>query len=190
MQTSSTLRADVYVAPRIPIAIRYNGEESLFSPISCTLIHGSSEAVLVDTPISIQQTEELAAWIKEVIPGKKLKYIYITHGHGDHFFGIPILQKHFPGVKSIATPGTVAHMEQQLEPQWWDGAWLKYFPNNQIATPVVIADPLDSDEFEIDGKVLRLYEVGHTDTFDTTVLHVPDLDLVIAGDAVYGDVHQ
>ncbi|MFC8244697.1 hypothetical protein [Streptomyces chartreusis] len=29
----------------------------------------------------------------------------------------------------------------------------------------------------------------HTDTDHTTVLHIPDLDLVVAGDAVYNDVH-
>jgi glyoxylase-like metal-dependent hydrolase (beta-lactamase superfamily II) len=32
--------------------------------------------------------------------------------------------------------------------------------------------------------------VGHTDTDGTTVLHVPDMGLVIAGDAAYNGVHQ
>ena len=32
--------------------------------------------------------------------------------------------------------------------------------------------------------------VGHTDTDDTTALHVPDLGLVVAGDSVYNGVHQ
>jgi len=33
-------------------------------------------------------------------------------------------------------------------------------------------------------------EVGHTDTHDTTVLHVPAIGLVVAGDAAYNGVHQ
>ena len=33
-------------------------------------------------------------------------------------------------------------------------------------------------------------EVGHTDTDDTTVLHVPSIGLVVAGDVVYNGVHQ
>jgi len=33
-------------------------------------------------------------------------------------------------------------------------------------------------------------EVGHTDTDDTTVLHVPAIGLVVAGDAAYNGVHQ
>ena len=35
-----------------------------------------------------------------------------------------------------------------------------------------------------------IVEVGHTDTDDTTVLHVPDLDLVVAGDVIYNGVHM
>lgn len=55
-----------------------------WSPISCTLIQGPSSAVLVDTPISIKQTEVLAAWIKQTAPEKQLKFIYTTHAHEDH----------------------------------------------------------------------------------------------------------
>ena len=33
-------------------------------------------------------------------------------------------------------------------------------------------------------------EVGHTDTDDTTVLHVPSIGLVVAGDVAYNGVHQ
>ena len=35
-----------------------------------------------------------------------------------------------------------------------------------------------------------MVEVGHTDSDDTTVLHVPDLELVVAGDAIYNGVHM
>ena len=35
-----------------------------------------------------------------------------------------------------------------------------------------------------------MVEVGHTDTHDTTVLHVPAIGLVVAGDAAYNGVHQ
>ncbi|MBM0276250.1 MBL fold metallo-hydrolase [Micromonospora tarensis] len=38
------------------------------------------------------------------------------------------------------------------------------------------------------GKLVAI-EVGHSETDGTTVLHVPSLDLVVAGDAVYNGVH-
>lgn len=190
MASTTMLRADIYVSSRLPIAIKRNGEQSFFSPITCTLIHGPTEAVLIDTPISTSQTGDLVQWTRERIPNKSLKYIYITHGHGDHFFGIGTIRKQWPGARAIATEGTVAHMKQQLEPQWWDDAWLKFFPGDQIATPVELATPLTTNQFHIDGHALDIFEVGHTDTHDSTFVHVPDLSLVVAGDTVYGDVHQ
>lgn len=187
---SSILQADVYVSSRLPLATRRGGEPSYFSPISCTLIHGDFEAVLVDTPISILQTEDLARWIKETAPGKDLRYIYITHGHGDHWFGISVLRKHWPNVRAVATVGTIKHMHEQLKPETFDGLWLTLFPGNQIHPNPEVPTALDSPTFQLEGNVLQPVEVGHTDTYNTTVLHVPSIRLVVAGDAVYGDMHQ
>jgi len=76
----SALRADVWTSSRLKLAIQRKGEDSWFSTISCTLIQGDTGAVLVDTPISIQQTEDLIKWIRDTARGKELKYMYITHG--------------------------------------------------------------------------------------------------------------
>ena len=81
-------------------------------------------------------------------------------------------------------------METQLTPARFEGLWLKYFPGDQIAQPQVPAEPMNSSTFQIDGHECRAVEVGHSDTYDTTVLYVPSIHLVVAGDVVYGDVHQ
>ncbi|KAI5356937.1 putative metallo-beta-lactamase, ribonuclease Z/Hydroxyacylglutathione hydrolase [Septoria linicola] len=70
-----SLRASVYVAPAIPFVKAdgsRGGPTGSWSPISCTLIHGEKEAVLVDTPITNAQNEDLIKWIEETIPSKKL----------------------------------------------------------------------------------------------------------------------
>ena len=43
---------------------------------------------------------------------------------------------------------------------------------------------------DLEGPPLDVIEVGHTDTDDASVLHLPDLNLVVAGDAIYNGVHQ
>jgi glyoxylase-like metal-dependent hydrolase (beta-lactamase superfamily II) len=120
----------------------------------------------------------------------ELAAIYITHGHADHFLGISILQSKFPGVKVVATRGTVLYMKQQIEPGFFGCFWEKFFPE-QLPELVMTAETLPDDgKFELEGHVLQAVEVGHTDTTDTTVLWVPDLKLAVCRDVVYGDVHQ
>ena len=42
----------------------------------------------------------------------------------------------------------------------------------------------------LEGHELVIVEVGDTDSSDTTVLHVRDLGLVVAGDVIYNGVHM
>jgi hypothetical protein len=46
------------------------------------------------------------------------------------------------------------------------------------------------NRFTLEGHELVIVEAGTTDSDDTTVLHVPDLDLVVAGDVIYNGVHM
>lgn len=159
----TALRAAVYVAPPIPFKNPGNGREGgIWSPISCTLIYSDKEAVLVDTPITIQQTTDLITWIKEIAPNRKLSYIYITHGHGDHFFGIPILLEHFTDAQPVATTATLRHMEQQIEDKVYNTTWESRFPG-QIHRPFVLAKQLPSEnEFYLEDKwQFQAVEVGH-----------------------------
>jgi glyoxylase-like metal-dependent hydrolase (beta-lactamase superfamily II) len=163
------------------------GKESLmWVANSSTLIHGEHDAVLVDTFLTVDQSKGLADAI--VASGKTLKAIYVTHAHGDHFFGIRVLQDRFPNVKALATPEVVAKMKLQITPEKLNDRWRKLFPN-QISDVISVADPLEVNEIDLEGSKLVVVRVGHTDTDDTTCLHVPSIGLVLAGDAVYNGTH-
>jgi hypothetical protein len=66
--------------------------------------------------------------------------------------------------------------------------WDRVFPG-QIADAEVDVSVVDERGFELEGVVLLPVEVGHTDTDATTMLHVPEIGLVVAGDVVYNGVH-
>src|SRR3984885_4442981 len=69
-------------------------EQWSWVPTSATLIFGERDAVLVDAFLTVEQAAALVDWV--AASGKNLTTIYITHGHGDHFFGIGALQNRFP----------------------------------------------------------------------------------------------
>ncbi|KAF4414804.1 metallo-beta-lactamase domain [Fusarium acutatum] len=194
MTTQTPLRFAVHVASPIPCVDIVNNIDKghTWSPISCTLVYSDTEAVLVDTPITIDQTKELIAWIEKIAPNRKLSYIYITHGHADHFLGLSQLIQHFPEAVALATKATVQHIEQQLDEEYFSSTWGSFFPGGQIYEPVTRPKSLpDSNEFLLQGRWLfKAVEVGHSDTYDSTVLWVPDLKLAVCGDVIYGDVHQ
>jgi glyoxylase-like metal-dependent hydrolase (beta-lactamase superfamily II) len=157
-----------------------------FSPVSSTLIYGQRDAVLVDTFITVDQNDVLVDWVRA--SGKNQTTIYITHGHGDHWFGIGALLERFPGAKAVASPSVVKMMNEQ-SPEALRAQWQKLMPG-QITERIVGAEELSGNVIELEGQELFVVEVGHTDTHDTTVLHVPTIGLVVAGDAVYNGVHQ
>jgi len=158
----------------------------MWSPITSTLIMGRRDAVLIDPPLTTTQAAEVGDWI--AASGRELRQIYITHGHGDHWFGaIPLLQR-FPGVTVRATEGTAKLMEAQNDPQFRADFWDRVFPG-QVPAGDLDVTLVDESGFELDGVPLVPIEVGHTDTDATTMLHVPEMSLLVAGDVVYNGVH-
>ena len=153
---------------------------------TATLIYGEREAVLVDTFTTIEQNEELIDWVRGF--DRNLTYVYVTHGHGDHCFGVKQLQEAFPGVRAVATAGTVEACRQQGSQEFVDSFWGALFPG-QIPMPQVAPEALDGDGFELEGHRLEVIETGFTDTLDSTALWVPDLRLLVAGDVAYNGIH-
>lgn len=161
-----------------------DGSPLVSSPLASTLIFGERDAVLVDAPYTHDQIRQVGDWVEK--SDKHLVAIYATHAHGDHWFGTAALQDRFGDAVAYATPGTIAAMHRALDGR---AAWDNDFPGLIPPSPVVYT-PTPTDGLTLEGQQLVPVEVGHTDSDDTTVLHVPSIGLVVAGDAVYNGVHQ
>jgi glyoxylase-like metal-dependent hydrolase (beta-lactamase superfamily II) len=87
---------DVYVTALEPTASDDpppGARELLWQPTSATLISGQQDAALVD-PLLVHQARDLADWV--AASGKNLTAVYVTHGHGDHWFGLSVILERFP----------------------------------------------------------------------------------------------
>jgi glyoxylase-like metal-dependent hydrolase (beta-lactamase superfamily II) len=151
-----------------------------------TLIHGDTDAVLVDTFLTADHTRDLIDWI--AASGKNLTAIYVTHAHGDHFFGLGMLKERFPGARALATAGVIEGMRHQISPEYVAAFWNARFPN-QLPERLIVAGEIPEAGINLEGHALVPVRLGHTDTADTTCLHVPSIGLVVAGDAVYNGIH-
>jgi len=185
---TTSLKWDVLVTKREGLSrdLPPGKEQWMWVPTSATLISGERDAVLVDAFLTVEQAHALAEWV--AASGKNLTTIYLTHGHGDHFFGVGTILDRFPNARAVATPGVVKVMRQQASPEFVASFWNARFPG-QIPEPLVVAQELEGNVIDLEGHDLVAIEVGHTDTDNTTCLHVPSIDLVVAGDVAYNDDH-
>jgi glyoxylase-like metal-dependent hydrolase (beta-lactamase superfamily II) len=182
------LKWDVFVAKRQGLTrdLPPGKEEWMWVPGSATLIYGEKDAVLVDTLLTVDQAKALVDWV--AAHGKNVTTIYVTHGHGDHFFGLGAVLDRFPNARAVATPDVVKVMRRQASPEYVASFWKARYPG-QIPERLVIAEELKENVIRLEGRELIPVPLGHTDTDKTTCLHVPSAGLVVAGDAAYNDVH-
>jgi glyoxylase-like metal-dependent hydrolase (beta-lactamase superfamily II) len=186
---SSPLHLDVFVVPYKPIVglIAPMGEgEATWPATSVSLISGERDAVLIDALFTPDDAGRVVEWIRA--SGKNLTTVYITHGHGDHFFGLNTILAAFPDAKAVTAAAVIPDAQTQLSPELM-GFWNAVFPG-QIPDHPIVPEALDGDVIELEGQELRIITVGQSDTYPTTIVYIPSLDAVIAGDVAYNGIHQ
>ena len=181
------LSINVFTAPEKALVgerPRPFGPPLAFDPGTSTLIFGENDAVLVDTLSTVAEAEALARWV--ALHHRNLTTIYITHGHIDHFAGLSVLLKQFPDARAIATPESVDLIRKD-RPQW---DYFRKLFGGQLPASITLPEPYDESSFTLEGHEVRIIEQGRTDAVGTTSLHVPSIDLIVAGDVVYNRCHM
>jgi hypothetical protein len=129
------------------------------------LISGERDAVLIDALLTPQDAGRVVDWIRAT--GKNLTTIYITHGHGDHFFGLNTILDAFPDARAVTAAAVVPDARRQLSPELM-GFWNAIFPG-QIPERPIVPDALDGDVLDLEGYQLRIITVGQSDTYPSTI---------------------
>src|ERR1700716_1591998 len=128
-QHTSVLAFETFVAPPVPVVtsdLAPGQSLRAWSPLAATLIAGERDAVLVDPLMTIEQGRAVADWV--AVNGKNLTTVYITHGHGDHWFGLGVIRERYPKVRAVATVRVVERMRSQVSPTVFSVFWASRFP--------------------------------------------------------------
>jgi glyoxylase-like metal-dependent hydrolase (beta-lactamase superfamily II) len=154
---------------------------------TATLIAGERNGILIDALMTIDEGHQLASWIGET--GKNLTSIVITHGHGDHFFGAGPVLKAFPDARLLAlNTAVVEEARLHLQPEILQN-WIGWF-GDRFDHQAAVPQPLGAEALAADEHPVHVIEVGDADGALGTVVHIPELDTVCAGDAVYNNIHM
>jgi glyoxylase-like metal-dependent hydrolase (beta-lactamase superfamily II) len=177
---AADLRAEVFIGPFLPFDVG----GGTFAATTSTLIYGSSEAVLIDAQHIRTDVAALGDLIER--KGRRLTTIYITHGHADHWYGAGELLSRFPGARVVATTPVLEYINQAAEDEGQQ--WAAMF-GDRVAKPTAVPEALDGLTLELEGYELQIVEVGQGDIAPSTVVHIPAIDTVVAGDVVYNQIH-
>jgi glyoxylase-like metal-dependent hydrolase (beta-lactamase superfamily II) len=155
--------------------------------VNATLILGDGEAVLVDTLSTDGQAAELAAAARKVT--RHPWAIVNTHHHFDHCLGNATLaDPRRPIWAHVETATLLREHADQLRRGWYDEcADLDRALAAEVAgTPVQVPTHTVHvrADLEVGGRQVVLHHFGRGHTAGDLVVHVPDADLLVAGDLV------
>jgi len=165
----------------------FGPEDLLWLTNTATLVCGEHDAVLIDTFMTLDENKELIDWLASF--DRDLRYVYVTHGHVDHFYGVHQVLEAFPNARAISNPASAARSLADCSPETIQSQWNVMFPGQMDQNPVP-PEPFDADHLALEGHRIQFIQTGYTDTQDTTAVWVEDLGLVVSGDAAYNNIHH
>lgn len=161
----------------------YNPGASGIFEVSSTLVTGAKDAVLIDAQFSTVDAQKLVARIQA--SGKRLTTIYISHGDPDFYFGLVTLTTAFPEAKVLATPQTIAHIQETSagKLQFWG-------PKLGAGAPgrIVVPQPIQGDRIDLEGNTLEIMGPDGP-TPDRTFVWIPAIRALVGSIGVFAGEH-
>jgi glyoxylase-like metal-dependent hydrolase (beta-lactamase superfamily II) len=152
--------------------------------VNSVIIEGTYEVMLVDAQLTKTNAERVLQEIKET--KKPLSIIYITHEHADHFLGLEVFKKAYPGVRIIANSAVVDRINEvyQAKIDKW-----KATLGSGATSQVVAIEKFDGDFIKFESSEIEFLKNIQGDTDENTMLWIPEQRILIAGDVVVNSIH-
>jgi glyoxylase-like metal-dependent hydrolase (beta-lactamase superfamily II) len=156
--------------------------------VNATLIVGGDEAMIVDTLSTDAQAGELAEAARRITPHPWI--VVNTHHHFDHCFGNAALAD--PGGRGVwghEEAATVLRERGERLRRRWYAEYASSHPELAAGMAEVRLLPPDQTvhrnaTVDVGGRTVVLAHLGRGHTAGDLIVHVPDADVLLAGDLV------
>jgi glyoxylase-like metal-dependent hydrolase (beta-lactamase superfamily II) len=168
--------------PRFSIRVFTSSDDQFWA--NSVIIEGAHELMLVDAQLTKTNAERVLQEIKET--KKPLSIIYITHEHADHFLGLEVFKKAYPGVRIIANSAVIDRINkvyQEKIDKW------KQLLGSAAASQMVAIEKVDGDSIKFEDSKIEVLKNIQGDTDQNTMLWIPEQRILITGDVVFNDMH-
>jgi len=166
--------------------VQFTTRNSSTQYVNSTLIAGPTESILIDAGFL---KRDVSGEIDQIAAtGTKLKAIFITHPHPDHYFGVAAFLDRFPGTPVYMTMAGLAYYAKRSPVEYQ--RFKKRLPD-QAPDHLIMPELLPSTTFTVDGHEIVIHpdEQGDVRHPSNSFVWIPSLRAVIAGDIVFNDVH-
>lgn len=155
--------------------------------VNVTLVLGGERAMVVDTLSTDTQAAELRDAVREITAARLC--VVNTHHHFDHWFGNAVVAG--DDAEIWAHEETAALLARRAEALRWE--WVAEWEATQPELAAGLASATLrmpnrtvhlTSTVDLRGRVVALHHFGRGHTDGDLVVHVPDADVVLAGDLV------
>jgi glyoxylase-like metal-dependent hydrolase (beta-lactamase superfamily II) len=168
----------------LPATKVFFSDESGFE-VASVIVTGKNDAVLIDAQWTLSNAHRVVAEILET--GKRLKTIYVTHAHPDHYFGLGPVAEAFPEARVIALPSVARTINKQFFGKIEH--WEQVIGVINVPRKAVNIEPLTKNYFELEGHRIEIIPEIMGDLKYNTVVWIPSIKTLYGSDILFNQAH-
>lgn len=153
--------------------------------VASVIVMGKEDAILIDTQWTLSNAHRVIAEVLET--GKKLKYIFISHAHPDHYFGTGHIAEVFPDAKVVALKDTAEMLNEQFFGKLEH--WEDIIGAHNVARKAVPVEALEENHLELEGERIEIIPNVVGDLIFNTMVWIPSIKTLYGSDVLFNQAH-